>query len=157
MGSRGSGSGKSSGGGTKNDERQELLAKIDNLPPFLGDDTQTKNLVTVAATEDIKETKVLYRAKKQDNSLKYKNETMNIKDLETEQIDLYKENLRAIAKTTSGEIAGWSSVKNPTSKADTGIRAIRHNGHTIIYDGNHRVNIAILQGQKRIKLRVAEV
>ena len=157
MGSRGSGSGKSSGGGARINKSQELLEKIDDLPAFLGDDTQTKNLVTVAATEDVKETKALYRAKKQNNSLEYKNETMNIKDLETEQIDLYKENLRAIAKTTSGEIAGWSSVKNPTSKTDTGIRAIRHNGHTIIYDGNHRVNIAILRGQKRIKLRVAEV
>lgn len=121
-----------------------LLNAINNLPPFLGDDDQTKNLIAAAPANIIKITKSVYRSKKADGSLAYHQETIDIAKLETEQLDLYKDNLKYVAQ-------------NELQANSKPIRAVRYQGHIIIYDGNHRTNIEILKKKKRIKLMVADL
>ena len=82
---------------------------------------------------------------------------MDINQLETEQVTVFKDTLIPIANNLKGEISGWEAIPNATSKTDSGIRVVRYKGHMTVVDGNNRVNVAILNGQRKIKVRVIDI
>ena len=132
-----------------------LLSKIDQM----GDENEVDNLLPMSPSDVLRNggRVALRQMRNSGTPIVYHNEEVNISDLETEQATVFKEVLRPIAQNVHGEISGWNAIENPTSRTDTGIRAVRYNGHLTIVDGNNRVNVAILNGQKRIKIRVVDI
>ena len=140
----------------KNNE--ELIQKIDEMEPTY-DTTEANNLIKKVKFRDMDNVgnEILKKMHNKGISIAYHKEQVDISELDTNQYTVYRSKLKAIAENLDGkEISGWQTVKNPTGKNDIGITAVRYKGHLTIVDGNHRVNMAILNGQKQIKLLVVD-
>lgn len=134
--------------------KSTLLSKINNM----GTDNEVDNLLPMSPSDVLKNGGRQYLRKLRNAGIpiNYSNEEVSIAQLETEQATVFKDTLIPIAHNVKGDISGWEPIKNASSKTDTGIRAVRYKGHITIVDGNNRVNVAILNGQKKIKLRIVD-
>lgn len=132
-----------------------LIAKINAM----GEENEVDNLLKMSPTEILRNggREALRNLRAQNVPIQYHNEEVNINQLETEQATVFKDTLIPIANNLKGEISGWEAISNATSKTDSGIRVVRYKGHMTVVDGNNRVNVAILNGQRKIKVRVIDI
>lgn len=124
--------------------------RINNMKDY-GGHGDKYNLIPMASDTDIQKSNQLYHEKNLDYSKYYKNKNVNIKDLRTRQVWVDSDKLQDMNKDLHGKISGLAS------KYDGGVRALEYNGNLIVIDGNHRINLAILKGQKQMKIRVCKV
>lgn len=109
------------------------------------------NLLPMASENDIKEASALFNKARREGNVKYTEVEVDTKDLKTRQDWVDGDKLKSIAESTPGKVSGLAT------DYDGGIRALKYKGNLIVVDGNHRANLALLKGQKRIKIRVLEV
>ena len=136
---------------------KRLMEKVDSLFNTDESEEEIDNPIPTPPHHIWKEGEAAYQKAKEEGTLNYENREVDVDKLESIQATVFKDTFKQIVPNVHGEISGWSAVENHYSKTDTGIRAFEYDGHIIIVDGNHRANVAILNGQKRLKLRVANV
>lgn len=121
---------------------------INNLPSHpWGKDTAT-NLLPMASKSDIEESNKIYQTMK---NKEYKEVTVNLSELKARQDWIDVEKLKDMYRDLSTPISGTATPY------DGGVRVLEYKGNYIVVDGNHRVNTALLKGQKKMKVRILEV
>ena len=126
--------------------------KINNMKSYPdADPGDVKNLVPLASESDIREASRLYNIIRSKGDLNYDEKEVSISSLTTRQEWVTQSKLSSMNEDFTGRISGLRT------STDSGVRAIDYNGKLILVDGNHRVNLAILRGQKRMKIRILKV
>jgi hypothetical protein len=137
-------------GGRSSSSGMSVNDKIDIMKSYkYADPGDVKNLIPLASEDDIKQANRQLNDARKNGTLSYEEREVNIKDLTTRQEWVTQNKLKSMNEEFVGKISGR------VTDTSGGIRAIPHNNQFIIIDGNHRVNLAVLRGQKRILIRVA--
>ena len=137
-------------GSTSRMSNESIQNRIDSMRST-GFGDEKVNLLPMASESVIKEASALFNKARRERNVKYVNTEVNVKDLKTRQDWVDGDKLKSIAESTPGRVSGLAT------DYDGGIRALKYKGNLIVVDGNHRANLALIKGQKRIKIRVLEV